>query len=147
MALGIGVLVGCFNFLLILALRIPPIIATLSSSFLIQSIAIAYGRGLRIKPPPLLADFTTARSRACRCSPSCAHPAHHCACRGPAPDRLRPLGGRHRPEPPRRALAGVDVARARFATYVMSAVFAACAAICLPASPAAPLSAWARSTC
>jgi ribose transport system permease protein len=42
-------------------LRIPPIIATLSSSFLIQSAAIAYGRGLRIKPPPLLAEFTTAR--------------------------------------------------------------------------------------
>ena len=42
-------------------LRIPPIIATLSSSFLVQSAAIAYGRGLRIKPPPLLADFTTVQ--------------------------------------------------------------------------------------
>jgi ribose transport system permease protein len=33
----------------------------LSSSFVVQSAAIAYGRGLRIKPPPLLADFTTVR--------------------------------------------------------------------------------------
>jgi ribose transport system permease protein len=45
---------------LIRVLRIPPIIATLSASFLVQSTAIAYGRGLRIKPPPIFADFTTA---------------------------------------------------------------------------------------
>ena len=60
-ALGCGVAVGIFNYGLIRLLRIPPIIATLSSSFLVQSAAIAYGRGLRIKPPPILADFTTAR--------------------------------------------------------------------------------------
>ena len=60
-ALGCGLGVGIFNYALILLLRIPPIIATLSSSFLILSAAIAYGRGLRIKPPPMLAEFTTAR--------------------------------------------------------------------------------------
>jgi len=60
-ALLCGVGVGCFNYALIRLLRIPPIIATLSSSFIVQSTAIAYGRGLRIKPPPLLADFTTAQ--------------------------------------------------------------------------------------
>lgn len=56
-----GVAVGSFNYALIRLLRIPPIIATLSSSFLVLSTAIAYGRGLKIKPPPMLADFTTAR--------------------------------------------------------------------------------------
>jgi len=60
-AVACGVAVGIFNYGLIIVLRIPPIIATLSSSFLILSAAIAYGRGLRIKPPPLLADFTTAQ--------------------------------------------------------------------------------------
>jgi ribose transport system permease protein len=60
-AIGCGLAVGVFNYGLILVLRIPPIIATLSSSFLILSTAIAYGRGLRIKPPPLLAEFTTAQ--------------------------------------------------------------------------------------
>jgi len=60
-ALACGLAVGLFNYGLILLLRIPPIIATLSSSFVILSAAIAYGRGLRIKPPPLLADFTTAQ--------------------------------------------------------------------------------------
>lgn len=58
-SLACGLAVGLFNYLLIRILRIPPIIATLSSSFLVLSTAIAYGRGLKIKPPPLLADFTT----------------------------------------------------------------------------------------
>ena len=57
-ALGSGLAVGIANYLLIWALRIPPIIATLSASFIIQSIDISYGRGLQIKPPPGFADFT-----------------------------------------------------------------------------------------
>jgi ribose transport system permease protein len=60
-ALACGLGVGIFNYALILVLRIPPIIATLSSSFVVLSAAIAYGRGLRIKPPPLLAEFTTVQ--------------------------------------------------------------------------------------
>ena len=57
-ALGCGVAIGAVNYLLIWALRIPPIIATLSASFIIQSIDISYGRGLQIKPPPGFADFS-----------------------------------------------------------------------------------------
>jgi len=60
-ALGCGLLVGLANYLLIWALRIPPIIATLSASFIIQSIDISYGRGLQIKPPPAFADFANLR--------------------------------------------------------------------------------------
>ena len=60
-ALGVSMLVGIFNFALIRLLRIPPIIATLSSSFLIMSTAISYGRGIRIKPPLPLSDFATLR--------------------------------------------------------------------------------------
>ncbi len=60
-ALGAAFIVGMFNYALIRILRIPPIIATLSSSFLVLSCAISYGRGIRIKPPPPLADFATAR--------------------------------------------------------------------------------------
>ena len=59
-ALGVGLGCGVFNFALILVLRIPPIIATLSSSFLFQSLAIWSNRGLRIKPPEPLAEFTTS---------------------------------------------------------------------------------------
>jgi ribose transport system permease protein len=60
-AFGAAALVGLLNYALIRLLRIPPIIATLSSSFLVLSTAISYGRGIRIKPPPVLADFATAR--------------------------------------------------------------------------------------
>ncbi|MFA7415474.1 MAG: ABC transporter permease [Rhizobium sp.] len=56
----IGLAVGIGNYALIKILRIPPIIATLSMSFIVQSAAIWYNRGLRIKPPPALADFTTS---------------------------------------------------------------------------------------
>jgi ribose transport system permease protein len=57
-AVASGMAVGAFNYLLIRVLRIPPIIATLSSSFIVLSIDIAYGRGLQIKPPPAFAEFT-----------------------------------------------------------------------------------------
>ena len=60
-AVGTGVLIGLFNDALIRLLRIPPIIATLSSSFVLVSAGISYGRGLQIKPPPAFADFTTLR--------------------------------------------------------------------------------------
>src|SRR5664279_2430409 len=57
-ALACGMAIGATNYLLIWALRSPPIIATLSASFIIQSADISYGRGLQIKPPPGFADFT-----------------------------------------------------------------------------------------
>ncbi len=58
-AIAVGIAVGVGNYGLINLLRIPPIIATLSSSFIVQSTAIWSNRGLRIKPPPSIADFST----------------------------------------------------------------------------------------
>ncbi|MEF0941563.1 ABC transporter permease [Rhizobium sp. BR 362] len=60
-ALASGAAIGVANYLLIWALRIPPIIATLSASFIIQSIDISFGRGLQIKPPPGFAAFTNVQ--------------------------------------------------------------------------------------
>ena len=60
-ALGIGAGVGTINYALIRLLRIPPIIATLSSSFIFQSVAIWWDRGLRVKPPTVLGDFMTTK--------------------------------------------------------------------------------------
>jgi len=60
-ALGTGMAIGIANYALIRVLRIPPIIATLSSSFIILSIDISYGRGLHIKPPPGFANFTNVQ--------------------------------------------------------------------------------------
>ncbi|PZP45048.1 MAG: ABC transporter permease, partial [Agrobacterium fabrum] len=47
-AILIGIAIGIGNYALIKLLRIPPIIATLSMSFIVQSIAIWSNRGLRI---------------------------------------------------------------------------------------------------
>ena len=58
-AILIGTAIGILNYALIKLLRIPPIIATLSMSFIVQSTAIWTNRGLRIKPPAIMADFTT----------------------------------------------------------------------------------------
>ena len=60
-AVGAGMGVGVFNVGLIRLLRIPPIIATLSSGLVVLSTAISFGRGLKVKPPPGFAGFTTAR--------------------------------------------------------------------------------------
>jgi ribose transport system permease protein len=56
----LGAIVGLGNYALIKLLKIPPIIATLSMSFIVQSTAIWTNRGLRIKPPETLASFTTS---------------------------------------------------------------------------------------
>jgi ribose transport system permease protein len=60
-AIGAGLAIGIVNYLLIRLLRIPPLIATLSSSFVIRSIGINYGNGLQIKPPPAFAHFASLR--------------------------------------------------------------------------------------
>ncbi|AYQ87973.1 ABC transporter permease [Burkholderia gladioli] len=60
-ALLSGAVVGGFNFVLIRFLRIPPIIATLSSALIVLSCAIAYGRGVRTPPPALLAQMMVVR--------------------------------------------------------------------------------------
>ena len=60
-AIVVGIGAGCANMALIFLLRLPPIIATLAASLIFQSIAIWSNRGLRIKPPAGLADFSTGR--------------------------------------------------------------------------------------
>jgi ribose transport system permease protein len=124
-ALGCGLAVGIANYALILILRIPPIIATLSSSFVVLSTAIAYGRGLRIKPPPMLADFTTAQILGIPVLALCV--ALLAAIMGVILHRtvygrsVIAIGQNQRAA----ALAGIRVERIRFMTYVLSALLAA----------------------
>jgi len=124
-ALACGLAVGLFNYGLILILRIPPIIATLSSSFVVLSAAIAYGRGLRIKPPPMLADFTTAIVAGVPVLAVCV--VVLAAVMGVVLARtvygraVTAIGQNTRAAD----LAGIRVERVRFATYVMSAMLAA----------------------
>ncbi len=130
-ALGIGVAVGMFNYGLIRLLRIPPIIATLSTSFIVQSAAIAYGRGIRIKPAPMLADFATARILGVPVLAMVV--ALGSIVIGIALARSRfgrsvlAIGQNMRAA----RLAGIAVDRTRFATYVLSAVLASICGVVL----------------
>jgi ribose transport system permease protein len=124
-ALGCGLAVGSFNYGLIRLLRIPPIIATLSSSFVVLSTAIAYGRGLKIKPPVMLADFTTAKIYG---MPVLAIVVVLFAVLASIllnktlyGRSVLAIGQNMRAA----RLAGINVERIRFATYVLSALFAA----------------------
>ena len=60
-AMGVGASVGLLNFGMIRLLRIPPIIATLANSLIVMSCAISFGRGLKIKPPPIFIELVTMR--------------------------------------------------------------------------------------
>jgi ribose transport system permease protein len=123
-AMGASLIVGIVNYTLIRLLRIPPIIATLSSSFLVLSTAISYGRGLRIKPPPTLAEFATVRVAGV----PLAAIAILLLSLAIAVVLKRTVYGRTVAaigQNERAAwLAGLDVRGTRFATYVLSALLA-----------------------
>ena len=61
LTIAAGILIGISNYGIIRILRIPPIIATLSTNLVILSIAISYERGLRIHPPEIFYNFTIAK--------------------------------------------------------------------------------------
>lgn len=124
-ALGIGVVIGTFNYALIKLLRIPPIIATLSMSFVILSAAIATNRGIRIKPPSAMADFTTGTAAGI---PNMALVALVLSL-GAWVLLNRTVYGRWiaaiGQSLPAARMAGIPVDGARFATYVLCATLAA----------------------
>ncbi|TNC52345.1 ABC transporter permease [Rubellimicrobium rubrum] len=130
-ALGIGLGAGVANYALIWLLRIPPIIATLSASFVFQSVAIWSNRGLRIKPPVSLAEFSTGSTLGV---PNAAWIGLAAALvfwmlieRTAYGRRLSAIGQNARAA----RLAGVPVEGVRAATYVLSAVMAALAGFLL----------------
>lgn len=118
-ALASGFAVGNFNYFLIRALRIPPIIATLSASFIVQSIDISYGRGLQIKPPDGFANFTNLQFLGV---PILAVLILILSV-GAAVLLQRTVYGRHvlaiGQNPRAAAFAGVPVGRVRYLTYVL----------------------------
>lgn len=61
-ALGVGAFAGALNYLAIILLRLPPIIATLAWSFVFQSAAFNLGGEATLKPPMMLSEFASARA-------------------------------------------------------------------------------------
>ncbi len=130
-AVLIGLAVGIGNYALIKLLRIPPIIATLSASFIIQSTAIWTNRGIRIKPPAFLAEFTTTSTLGV---PNVAWVALALSAiawllleKGIYGRWVSAIGQNMRAA----RLAGVPVDGVRFATYLLCAVLAAIAGLLL----------------
>jgi len=56
-----GMIIGMMNFALIRYGLIPPMIATLASSFVIRTLTIVYFRGMLIKPPKGLEKFVNTK--------------------------------------------------------------------------------------
>ena len=105
-AIACGLAVGLANYLLIWALRIPPIIATLSASFIIQSIDII----LRARAPDQAAAGLRRFHQHCHRGRAGARDTHgsvHGRREHHAPPHdLGAIGRRHRTEPARGALGG-----------------------------------------
>jgi ribose transport system permease protein len=117
-AVACGAVIGLCSYLLIRLLRIPPIIATLSASFVIQSAGISYGRGLQIKPPDGFAAFCSAQIGGvpvlALCAIVFAGLAHGLLTKTIYGRSVLAIG-----QNPRAAwLAGVSVERVRLLTYV-----------------------------
>ena len=129
--LAVGVVIGCANYALIRVLRIPPIIATLSASFLLQSLAIAYGRSVRIAPPELFYQFSTGHVLGipylALAVVALTVLAGYVLSRSLYGRWTLAIGQNMRAA----ELAGVRVERVRWATYVLSAVFASVCGVLL----------------
>jgi ribose transport system permease protein len=138
LTIAVGVIVGMANYALIRLLRIPPIIATLSSSFIILSIAIVWNRGLRIKPPDILGDFPGTDVLGVPLVAvlviGLAAIMHVVLGRTRYGRSVTAIG-----QNPRAArLSGVQVDRARFTAYVSCAVFASLAGFLLASYSGGP---------
>lgn len=123
LAVLLGILIGSANYLVIRLLNIPPIIATLSTSFLYQSLAIWYNRGLRIKPPELLADFATGKILGLPYlaigAIGLAAVVHVVLWRTAYGHAILAIGQNQRAA----HLAGINVNKVRYVTYTICAVF------------------------
>ncbi|MDA4846623.1 ABC transporter permease [Hoeflea poritis] len=125
LALVLGILIGSANYLVIRLLNIPPIIATLSTSFIYQSLAIWYNRGLRIKPPEALGDFATGKILGLPylaiATIMLAAIMHVVLRRTVYGQSVLAIGQNARAA----RLAGINVNRVRYLTYTLCAVFSA----------------------
>jgi len=131
LAILVGLAVGVFNYALIRLLSIPPIIATLSSQFIILSVAIVWNRGLRIKPPEVLGDFPSSLLLGFPVIALfvivLAAVMHVVLTRTLYGRGVTAIGQSRRAA----RFSGVSVERVRFTAYVASAVFAALAGFLL----------------
>lgn len=130
-ALAVGALAGTLNFLAILLLRLPPIIATLAWSFVFQSFAFNLGGEATLKPPIILSAFTTVRIASVPLMPLTVMLLTAVAAlvlaRGVWGRQLLAIGQSE----PAASFAGVRVARVRLIAYMLCGMTAALAGFLL----------------
>lgn len=131
--LAVGALVGAFNFALIRAMLMPPMIATMASSFIVRTLSIVFFRGLQIKPPvglerlvnfklgavPVLFLFVLAIALA----------MHLILNRTPYGRYIHAIGQNIKAA----WLSGIDVTGNKLATYILCGVFSSLTGVLLAA--------------
>jgi ribose transport system permease protein len=131
--LSTGMAIGGFNFLLIRLLRVPPMISTLASGFIVQSISIVFFRGLQIKPPAGLAAFVNVKLGGVPLlflvAIAIGVLMHVVLTRTGYGRFIHAIGQNTKAA----ALAAIDVEKSRFVTYVLCGLFSGITGILLSA--------------
>jgi ribose transport system permease protein len=131
--LAVGAAIGAFNFGLIRMLRVPPMIATLASGFIVQTFSIVFFRGLQIKPPPGLAAFVDIKLGPLPLLfvlvAAIAVVMHFVLTRSPYGRHIQATGQNVKAA----SLAGINLDTTRLATYVLCGVFSGLTGILLSA--------------
>ena len=133
LGLVIGALVGAFNFSLIRFILMPPMIATLASSFIVRTLSIVFFRGLQIKPPAGLEKFVNIKIGFIPVMfllvLAVAFVMHFILSRSSYGRNIHAIGQNIRAA----WLSGIGVTRHKFVTYMLSGSFAALTGIFLAA--------------
>ncbi|MHB1304588.1 MAG: ABC transporter permease [Acidiphilium sp.] len=133
LGVGVGLAAGAVNVVLIRGLRIPPMVATLASGFILDSMATAYASHSHAKPADLLAAFAADRVFGLSAMTALFIVITALAAiwfrRAVAGRTLLALGQNRRAA----MLAGLAVVRMGIAVYVLSGLLAAIAGILLAA--------------
>jgi len=131
--LAAGAAVGCFNFAIIKLLRVPPMLATLASGFIVQTLSIVFFRGLQIKPPTGLANFVNLKILGVPVLflvvIAICIVMHFLLQRTRYGRSIHAIGQNAKAA----ALASIKVNRSRFFTYVLCGLFSGCTGILLSA--------------
>ncbi|MDR1376231.1 MAG: ABC transporter permease [Synergistaceae bacterium] len=126
-----GAVIGAVNYVLIRLILMPPMIATLSSSFIVRTLAIVFFRGLQIKPPAALARFVNMKMFGVPLlfliALSIAVLMSFVLSRTRYGRSMHAIGQNVRGA----WLSGIDVMRIKLATYVLCGVFAALTGVLL----------------
>ena len=129
----VGAAVGAFNFGLVRFMLMPPMIATMASSFIVKTLAIVFFRGLQIKPPEGLERFVNYKIGMIPIIflfvLAIAYAMHFILNRTPYGRYIHAIGQNIKAA----WLSGINVTANKFATYILCGVFSSITGVLLAA--------------